>query len=67
MLLPSLSKEPHLLIDYIRSGVITGIEVTSGMQGRTGGGHLQECIPPKPVVFKTHGGRVRSIEQESGN
>ena len=40
----SLSKNHTCLIDYIRSGVITGIE-TSGMRGRAGGGHLQGVHP----------------------
>ena len=55
----SLSKNHTCLIDYIRSGVITGIE-TSGMRGELAEAISRECILPKPVVFKTHGGRARS-------
>lgn len=58
----SLSKNHTCLIDYIRSGVITGIE-TSGMRGELAEAISRECILPKPVVFKTHGGRARSIER----
>ena len=58
----SLSKNHTCLIDYIRLGVITGIE-TSGMRGELAEAISRECILPKPVVFKTHGGRARSIER----
>ena len=58
----SLSKNHACLIDYIRLGVITGIE-TSGMRGELAEAISRECILPKPVVFKTHGGRARSIER----
>lgn len=57
----SLSKAHGCLIDYIRSGVVTGIE-TSGMRGELAEAISRDCILPKPVVFKTHGGRARSIE-----
>lgn len=57
----SLSKSHSCLIDYIKSGVVTGIE-TSGMRGELAEAISRECILPKPVVFKTHGGRARSIE-----
>lgn len=57
----SLSKSHTCLIDYIKSGVVTGIE-TSGMRGELAEAISRDCILPKPVVFKTHGGRARSIE-----
>lgn len=57
----SLSKAHSCLIDYIKAGVVTGIE-TSGMRGKLAEAISKECILPKPVVFKTHGGRARSIE-----
>lgn len=57
----SLSKAHGCLVGYIKAGVITGIE-TSGMRGELAEAISKDCILPKPVVFKTHGGRARSIE-----
>jgi len=57
----SLSKAHSCLIEHIKNGVVTGIE-TSGMRGELAEAISRDCILPRPVVFKTHGGRARSIE-----
>lgn len=57
----SLTKAHECLIDYIKSGVVTGIE-TSGMRGALAEEISKNCILDKPVIFKTHGGRARAIE-----
>lgn len=49
------------LIQYIHSGVITGIE-TSGIRGGLGEAISRDNILKKPVIFRTHGGRARAIE-----
>lgn len=47
------------LIDYIKAGVITGIE-TSYMSAAIGR-EISKGILPAPVLFKTHGGRASDI------
>ena len=46
-------------IEYIRDGVITGIETDyiGGVVGRA----VSEGILEKPVIFRTHGGRPSDI------
>lgn len=48
------------LVGHIRSGVVTGIE--TDYIGAAVGRALSEGILPKPVVFRTHGGRPADIE-----
>lgn len=57
----SLTNAHSCLIEYIRRGVVTGIE-TSGIRGTLGKELSQNHILKKPVIFKTHGGRTRAIE-----
>lgn len=57
----SLSKAHDCLVDYIKAGVVTGIE-TSGMRGALAEAISRKGILSNPVIFKTHGGRARSIE-----
>lgn len=57
----SLTTAHGCLIGHIKSGVVTGIE-TSGMRGALAKAISCDCILDKPVIFKTHGGRARSIE-----
>lgn len=57
----SLQKIHEPLIDYIKSGVITRI-YTSGMRGNLAKEISYNNILKNPVVFQTHGGRARAIE-----
>ena len=57
----SLSKAHDCLVHYIKAGVVTRIE-TSGMRGALAEAISRDNILPNPVIFKTHGGRARSIE-----
>ena len=57
----SLTKAHEGLIDYIKSGVVTGIQ-TSGLRGQLAKEVTENCILPKPVIFRTHGGRARAVE-----
>ena len=57
----SLTKAHECLIGYIERGVVTGIE-TSGIRGNLGKALSRGGLLKKPVIFKTHGGRARSIE-----
>jgi len=58
----SLTSAHECLIDYIKSGVVTGIE-TSGIRGALAEEISRNCILDKPVIFRTHGGRARAIER----
>ncbi|SNT14110.1 citrate lyase subunit alpha / citrate CoA-transferase [Anaerovirgula multivorans] len=49
------------LIDYIKKGVITGIQ-TSGIRGKLGEVVSREKILDKPIIIRSHGGRPRAIE-----
>lgn len=57
----SLQKIHEPLIEYIKQGVISHI-YTSGMRGRLAQEISYNNILRRPVVFQTHGGRVRAIE-----
>ena len=56
----SLTSSHECLIDYIKRGVVTGIE-TSGMRGELGK-QVSKGLMKKPVIFRTHGGRARAIQ-----
>ena len=49
------------ILEYIKSGVITKIS-TSGLRGKMAEEISKTGILPHPIVFRTHGGRVRAIE-----
>lgn len=49
------------LIKHIKSGVVTKLH-TSGVRGELGEEISKNNILGNPVVFRTHGGRVRAIE-----
>ncbi len=49
------------LINHIKSGVVTKLH-TSGVRGELGEEISKKNILGSPVVFRTHGGRVRAIE-----
>lgn len=57
----SLTSAHECLIDYIKSGVVTGLE-TSGIRGRLAEAISKECILENAVIFRTHGGRARAIK-----
>jgi len=57
----SLQKIHEPLIDYIKTGVISKI-YTSGMRGQLAKEISYNNILKNPVVFQTHGGRARAIE-----
>ncbi|WP_425757164.1 citrate lyase subunit alpha [Ihubacter sp. rT4E-8] len=57
----SLSTAHGCLVEHMKTGIVTGIE-TSGMRGELAEAVSKGGILKKPVVFKTHGGRARSIE-----
>lgn len=57
----SLQKIHQPLIEHIKNGVVSGIH-TSGMRGALAKEISYNNILKKPVIFQTHGGRVRSIE-----
>jgi len=59
----SLQKIHEPLIDYIKCGVITRI-YTSGMRGNLAKEISYNNILRNPVVFQTHGGRARAIENK---
>lgn len=56
----SLTSAHEFLIDYIKEGIVTGIE-TSGIRGKLGE-EISKGIMKKPVVIRSHGGRARAIE-----
>ncbi|BES64951.1 citrate lyase subunit alpha [Gottschalkiaceae bacterium SANA] len=58
----SLSSAHEPLIEHIRNGVVTDIS-TSGLRGTLGKLQSKENILGRPVVFRTHGGRARAIEE----
>ncbi|MGL4676129.1 MAG: citrate lyase subunit alpha [Brevinema sp.] len=49
------------ILEYIKQGVITKIS-TSGLRGKMAEEISKTGILPNPIVFRTHGGRVRAIE-----
>lgn len=49
------------LINHIKNGVVTKLH-TSGVRGELGEEISRNNILKSPVVFRTHGGRVRAIE-----
>ena len=57
----SLTSAHECLIDYIRSGVVTGLE-TSGIRGKLAEAISKDCILENAVIFRTHGGRARAIK-----
>ncbi|MDO4177055.1 MAG: citrate lyase subunit alpha [Bacillota bacterium] len=58
----SLTSAHECLIDHIKNGVVTGIE-TSGIRGKLAEAISRDCILENAVIFRTHGGRARAIEQ----
>ena len=56
----SLTSSHECLIDYIKRGVVTGLQ-TSGMRGELGKA-VSRGILEEAVVFRTHGGRARAIQ-----
>lgn len=56
----SLTSAHNFLIDYIKDGIVTGIE-TSGVRGKLGEA-ISNGIMKKPIVIRSHGGRARAIE-----
>lgn len=56
----SLTSAHNFLIDYIKEGVVTGIE-TSGVRGELGEA-ISNGIMKKPIIIRSHGGRARAIE-----
>ena len=56
----SLTSSHECLIDYIKKGVVTGLQ-TSGMRGELGKA-VSRGILDEAVVFRTHGGRARAIQ-----
>jgi citrate lyase subunit alpha / citrate CoA-transferase len=57
----SLTSAHEGLVEHIKNGVITGLQ-TSGVRGNIAKEITENCILPKPVIFRTHGGRARAIE-----
>ncbi|HYE80701.1 MAG TPA: citrate lyase subunit alpha [Clostridia bacterium] len=57
----SLISAHEPLIGHIKNGVVTGIE-TSGIRGELAKEIVTNCILEKPVIFRSHGGRARAIE-----
>lgn len=56
----SLGSAHDGLINYIQGGVITGLQ-TSGIRGKLGAA-VSHGILDKEVILRSHGGRVRAIE-----
>ncbi|WP_425380556.1 citrate lyase subunit alpha [Spiroplasma endosymbiont of Stenodema calcarata] len=56
----SFTKAHDCLIDYIKSGVVTGLE-GSALRGKLGDA-ISEGILPQPAIIRSHGGRARAIE-----
>lgn len=48
------------VIDYIKSGVVTGIQ-SSGLRSPLGD-EISKGILKKPVIIRSHGGRARAVE-----
>lgn len=57
----SLTDVHEPLIKFIKEGVVTGLE-TSGLRGKLAQEISKNNILGKPVVFRSHGGRARAIE-----
>lgn len=57
----SLGSAHDPLVDYIREGVVTGIQ-TSGIRGKVGRA-VSTGMLPRPAILRSHGGRVRAIEE----
>ncbi len=57
----SLTKAHEPIIEHIKNGVITGLH-TSGLRGEIAKEISKNNILPKPVIFRSHGGRARAIE-----
>ena len=57
----SLTSSHECLIDYIKKGVVTGLQ-TSGMRGELGK-QVSRGLLDTAVVFRTHGGRARAIQK----
>lgn len=58
----SLTAAHEPLIGHIKNGVVTRLE-TSGIRGNLAKEITENCILETPVIFRTHGGRARAIEQ----
>jgi len=56
----SMSLVQDCLLPYFEDGTVTGLD-TSGLRGKLGK-FVQDGRLPKPVIFRTHGGRARAIE-----
>jgi len=57
----SLISAHEPLVKHIKNGIVTGIE-TSGIRGNLGKEIVSNGILDKPVIFRSHGGRARAIE-----
>ncbi|MEG1932453.1 MAG: citrate lyase subunit alpha, partial [Pygmaiobacter sp.] len=57
----SLGSAHDPLVDYMEQGVVTGIQ-TSGIRGKLGEAVSHGKLPT-PVILRSHGGRVRAIEE----
>ncbi|QTX02692.1 citrate lyase subunit alpha / citrate CoA-transferase [Candidatus Phytoplasma luffae] len=55
----SFTKSHECLVDYIKKGVIIGLE-GSGLRGELGDS-ISEGILLKPAIIRSHGGRARAI------
>jgi len=56
----SLTSAHNCLIDFIKSGVVTGLH-TSGLRGELAK-EISNGLMEEPVVIRSHGGRARAIE-----
>ncbi|SCL96070.1 Citrate lyase alpha chain [Sporanaerobacter sp. PP17-6a] len=61
ILASSLTQAHESLVEYIKDGTITGLQ-TSGLRGCLAREISKNCILKTPVIFRTHGGRVRAIK-----
>lgn len=57
----SFTNAHESLLDHIKSGVVTSMH-TSGLRGKIAEEISKNNILKNPVVFRSHGGRVRAIE-----
>lgn len=58
----SLTDAHEGVLEHIKNGVVTGIQ-TSGLRGTLGRAISEDGILKKPVIFRSHGGRARAIEE----
>lgn len=57
----SLTKAHEPLLAHIKAGVVTSIH-TSGLRGKIAEEVSANAILKTPIIFRSHGGRVRAIE-----